>query len=155
MAPVPYHPRLLSYVARRSVHWLKVAMCVALSYGEKVITRPHLEKAKELLLEMESMMPDIFRDMSKESDKDIIDEVKLALIRLTMKQDSFPERKLVQLLTTKVSAHRVSYFVETLISAGYITECEAPKGQLTQWGNKGFRFSKLVLTLIKEQDYRK
>lgn len=147
MKPVPYHPRMLSYVARRPVHWLKVAMCVALAEGSKVITRPHLEQAKTLMLEMEEMLPEIFRDMSKESDKDIIDEVKLAIIRLTLKQESFPERKLVQLLTTKVSAHRVSYFVETLINAGYITECEAPKGHITQWGNKGYRFFKAGIDL--------
>lgn len=147
MKPVPYHPRMLSYVARRPVHWLKVAMCVALAEGSKVITRSHLEQAKTLMLEMEEMLPEIFRDMSKESDKDIIDEVKLAIIRLTLKQESFPERKLVQLLTTKVSAHRVSYFIETLIGAGYITECEAPKGFITQWGNKGYRFFKAGVDL--------
>lgn len=153
MAPVPYHPRLLSYVARRPVHWLKVAMCVTLAAGDKVITHPHLEKAKAILLEMENMVPEIFRDMSKESDKDIIDEVKLALIRLTLKQAAFPERKLVQLLTTKVAAHRVSYFIETLISAGYITECEAPKGSgaITQWGNKGYRFFKAGIDLNQNQ----
>lgn len=147
MAPVPYHPRLLSYVARRPVHWLKVAMCVTLAFGESVITRSHLEFAKDLILEMESSMPDIFRDMSKESDKDIIDEVKLAIIRLTRNDEAIPERKIVQILTTKIAAHRVGYFVETLISAGYITETEAPKGKLTQWGNKGFRYFKAGIDL--------
>lgn len=147
--PVPHHPRLASYVARRPVHWLKVAMCVALSKGEKQITKSSLEKAKEYLLDMETHMPEIFRDMSKESDKDVLDEIKLAIIRLTVKEPIFPERKLVQILSTKIAAHRIGYFVETLISAGYITESEAPQGKITQWGNKGYRHFSAGLDLNK------
>ena len=146
--PVPHHPRLASYVARRPVHWLKIAICVALAKGEIQITRETLETAKDYLLEMEGNMPEIFRDMSKESDKDILDEVKLALIRMTMKEAAFPERKLIQLLSTKIPAHRISYFVETLIAAGYITEVENPKG-LTQWGNKGYRYFSAGIDLNK------
>lgn len=138
--PIPKHPRLASYVARRPVHWLKVAMCVALAQGQTFIDKPSLEAAKRYLLEMEANMPEIFRDMSKESDKDIIDEIKLSLIRLTLKEPIFPERKLVQILASKIAAHRIGYFIETLISAGYITESEAPQGRLTQWGNKGYRY---------------
>lgn len=150
MEPIPYHPRLASYVARRPVHWLKVAMCVALAKGEAFISRETLATAKDYILEMEANMPEIFRDMSKESDKDILDEVKLALIRLTLKEPSFPERKLVQILSTKISAHRIGYFIETLISAGYITECEAPKGKMTQWGNKGYRHFAAGIDLNKK-----
>lgn len=149
MKPVPYHPRLLSYVARRPVHWLKVAMCVTLAFGEKQITETHLQIAKDIILEMEQAMPDIFRDMSKESDRDVLDEIKLALVRITRNEPVFPERKLVQLLTTKIATHRVGYFIETLINAGYITETEAPKGKLTQWGNKGFRYFSAGIDLNK------
>ena len=149
MAPLPMHPRLASYVARRPVHWLKVAMCVALAFGSKKITKTHLEKAKHLLLEAEAQMPEIFRDMSKQSDKDILDEIRMAIVKLSMREEAIPERKLIQLLTTKIATHRVSYFVETMEAAGYITECEAPKGQLTQWGNKGFRFFKPGVDLNK------
>lgn len=149
MKPVPYHPRLLSYVARRPVHWLKVAMCVTLAFGETQITEAHLQIAKDIILEMEQAMPDIFRDMSKESDRDVLDEIKLALVRITRNEPVFPERKLVQLLTTKIATHRVGYFIETLINAGYITETEAPKGKLTQWGNKGFRYFSAGIDLNK------
>lgn len=147
--PVPKHPRLASYVARRSVHWLKVAMCVALAKGESNITAETLEKAKVYLLDMETSMPEIFRDMSKESDREILDEIKLAIIRLTLKEPIFPERKLVQILSTKIATHRIGYFIETLISAGYICETQAPPGVLTQWNNKGFRHFKAGQDLNK------
>lgn len=94
-------------------------------------------------------MPEIFRDMSKQSDKDILDEIRMAIVKLSLREEAIPERKLIQLLTTKIATHRVSYFVETMEAAGYITECEAPKGMLTQWGNKGFRFFKPGVDLNK------
>ena len=149
MGPVPMHPRLASYVARRPVHWLKVAMCFALASGSTQITKHHLEQAKEALLEIEEKMPEIFRDMSKQSDKDVIDEIRMAIARLSIREPQIPERKLIQILTTKIAAHRVSYFLDTLEAAGYITECEAPKGKLTQWGNRGFRFFKAGIDLNK------
>lgn len=149
MAPVPVHPRLASYVARRPVHWLKVAMCVTLAFGETLISKAHLEKARDLILSMEKNMPEIFRDMAKESDKDVLDEIKIALIKLTLKSEALPERKIVQILSTKIAAHRIPYFIEVLIGAGYITECEAPKPLVTQWGNKGFRFFKAGIDLNK------
>lgn len=142
MEPVPYHPRLASYVARRSVHWLKVSMCLALAQGSRVITKDILLQAKRWLLELEHNMPEIFRDMSKESDKDVLDEIKLAIVRLTLRTPVFPERRLVQILASKVATHKIGYFIETMLNAGYIEECEAPKGTLTQWNNKGYRHFK-------------
>ena len=140
MKPLPLHPRLASYVARRPVHWLKVAMCYALASGSSIITEKHLDQAKLALLEVESKMPEIFRDMSKQSDKDILDEVRMGIVRMALKEPCIPERKLIQLLTSKIAAHRVVYFLDTMIAAGYIEECDAPKGKVTQWGNKGYRY---------------
>lgn len=149
MKPVPMHPRLASYVARRPVHWLKVAMCFALASGSTQISKLHLEQAKQALVEIEELMPEIFRDMSKQSDKDVLDEIRMAIARLAMREAQIPERKLIQLLTTKIAAHRVGYFLDTMESAGYITECEAPKGTLTQWGNRGYRFFRPGIDLNK------
>lgn len=146
MAPVPMHPKLESYVARRQVHWLKTAMCRALAEGQIEITRKHLEQAKEDLLEVEYLLPEIFKDIDKDSDKVILDEVKLFLIRVTAGGKSLPERKIVQFLSTKIAPQRISYFIENLLHAGFIQECENPSG-LTQWGNKGYRYFKAGLDL--------
>lgn len=149
MKPVPMHPRLASYVARRPVHWLKVAMCFALASGSPCIEKFHLEQAKQALCEVEDLMPEIFRDMSKQSDKDVLDEIRMSIARLAMREAQIPERKLIQLLTTKIAAHRVGYFLDTMEAAGYIAECEAPKGVLTQWGNRGYRFFRPGIDLNK------
>lgn len=139
MKPVPMHPKLESYVARRQVHWLKASMCRALAEGSMEITKKHLLLAKQDLLDVEHLLPEIFKDIDKDSDKTILDEVKLFLIRLTAGGKSIPERKIVQFLSTKIAPQRISYFIDNLQHAGFIQECENPSG-LTQWGNKGFRF---------------
>lgn len=141
MQPVPRHPRLYSYVARRQVHWLKLAMVYALSEGSFTITKPHMESAKDALLEVEENMPEIFRDISKESDKAILDEVRLFILRQGSAKP-IPERVLIQVLSTKIPVTKVNYMLETLITAGYLTETQAPPGRLTQLGVKGFRFFK-------------
>ena len=141
MAPVPRHPRLYSYVARRQVHWLKLVMVFCLAHGERVIGEEHMKLAKDALLEVEENMPEIFRDISKESDKAILDEIRLFILRQGSERP-IPERVLVQVLSTKVAVTKVSYMLETLINAGYLTETEAPKGRLTQYGVRGFRFFK-------------
>lgn len=149
MKPLPMHPRLASYIARRPVHWLKVAMCYALAFGSTKITLQHLQLAKDTLLEVEESMPNIFRDMSKQSDKDVLDEIRMSIIRMALKEPQIPERKLIQLLTSKIATHRVNYFLDVMEASGYISECEAPKGMLTQWGNRGFRFFKPGIDLNK------
>ena len=148
MKPVPMHPKLESYVARRQVHWLKVSMCRALAEGSLLITKTHMEKAKADLLEMESLMPEIFKDIDKDSDKVILDEVKLFLIRLGSVGKPFPERKLVQFLSTKIAPQRIHYMLDLLMHSGFIEETDNPAG-LTQRGNIGYRYFKAGPDLTK------
>lgn len=147
MKPVPMHPKLESYVARRQVHWLKTAMCRSLAEGYTMtIEKRHLEQAKADLLAMEQLLPEIFKDIDKDSDKAILDETKLFLIRLTAGGKVFPERKIIQFLSTKIAPQRINYFVDNLQHAGFIQECENPNG-LTQFGNRGFRHFRAGLDL--------
>ena len=148
MAPVPMHPKLESYIARRQVHWLKTAMCRALAEGSMEIRLEHLKAAKADLIEMESQMPDIFKDIDKDSDKVILDEVKLFLIRLSAGGKPFPERRLLQYLSTKIAPQRIGFFVDLLQQSQFIEECDNPAG-LTQRGNKGYRYFKAGLDLTK------
>ena len=141
MAPVPMHPKLESY--------LKTAMARALAEGSMTITKRHLELAKADLIDMESQMPDIFKDIDKDSDKVILDEVKLFLIRISAGGKAFPERRLVQYLSTKIAPQRIGFFMDLLQQSQFIEECDNPAG-LTQRGNKGYRYFKAGLDLTKQ-----
>jgi len=76
-APVPDHPKLANYLPRRgTIFTVKLAMIAAMSRGETLAIRlQDVERARSWLLEIESLMPCIFRDMIMRSDDQVIEEV--------------------------------------------------------------------------------
>ena len=76
-APVPDHPKLANYLPRRgTIFMVKLAMVAAMSRGETLAIRlQDVERARGWLLEIESLMPCIFRDMIMRSDDQVIEEV--------------------------------------------------------------------------------
>ena len=74
--PVPDHPKLANYVPRRgTIFAVKLAMTAALSRGEELAIRlQDVERARGWLLEIEELMPLIFRDMIMRSDDQVIEE---------------------------------------------------------------------------------
>ena len=63
MPPVPTNARLLEYNSRRGIHFLKLCMIFAASEEKMEVTYLHHEKAKETLLEAESVMAGAFSMM--------------------------------------------------------------------------------------------
>jgi len=76
-APIPDHPKLANYLPRRgTIFMVKLAMIAAMSRGETLAIRMQdVERARGWLLEIESLMPCIFRDMIMRSDDQVIEEV--------------------------------------------------------------------------------
>ena len=76
-APIPDHPKLANYLPRRgTIFMVKLAMIAAMSRGETLAIRlQDVERARGWLLEIESLMPCIFRDMIMRSDDQVIEEV--------------------------------------------------------------------------------
>lgn len=75
-APVPDHPKLANYVPRRgTIFAIKLAMVSAMSRGETLAIREcDVDRARNWLLEIEEIMPQIFRDMIMRSDDQVIEE---------------------------------------------------------------------------------
>ena len=76
-APIPDHPKLANYLPRRgTIFMVKLAMIAAMSRGETLAIRlQDVERARGWLLEIEALMPCIFRDMIMRSDDQVIEEV--------------------------------------------------------------------------------
>ncbi len=76
-APIPDHPKLANYLPRRgTIFMVKLAMIAAMSRGETLAIRMQdVERARGWLLEIEALMPCIFRDMIMRSDDQVIEEV--------------------------------------------------------------------------------
>ena len=75
-APVPDHPKLANYTPRRgTIFAVKLAMVAAMSRGEELAIRlQDVELARGWLLEIEDLMPQIFRDMIMRSDDQVMEE---------------------------------------------------------------------------------
>ena len=75
--PVPDHPKLAHYLPRRgTIFAVKLAMVSAMSRGEELAIRlQDVERARGWLLEIEALMPCIFRDMVMRSDDQVMEEV--------------------------------------------------------------------------------
>ena len=73
---VPDHPKLANYIPRRgTIFTVKLAMISAMARGEELAIRlQDVERARGWLLEIEEIMPQIFRDMIMRSDDQVIEE---------------------------------------------------------------------------------
>ena len=74
--PIPDHPKLANYLPRRGkIFAVKLAMVAAMSRGEELAIRlQDVERARSWLLEIEELMPQIFRDMVMRSDDQVMQE---------------------------------------------------------------------------------
>lgn len=74
--PTPTHSKLTNYVRSRTLFRIKLSMISAISRtGELTIHEIDTTRALSWLLEAESLMPDIFREMIGRSDSQIIEEL--------------------------------------------------------------------------------
>ena len=74
--PAPTHSKLAAYVRSRTQHVLKLTIISAISRSSEMIIRLcDVERAIAWLLEIELLMPDIFREMIGRSDSQVLEEM--------------------------------------------------------------------------------
>lgn len=74
--PIPDHSKLVNYITRRLIHVIKLCMVSALSRSDRLeVAEEDFIRARDWLIEAESFMPDIFREMAGKSDTDVIMEL--------------------------------------------------------------------------------
>lgn len=121
--PKPEHPKLHHYCTRRTAHVLKLAMCASASQSdERIITREHIERAIDWLIEAELFMPDIFKAMNSGGDARVIEDAWYYLYETYMKGKKLPipEQRLIMFLSERTPAHNVGRIIEVMESAGMI-----------------------------------
>ena len=76
LVPVPKHSKLLHYSARRMFMTIKLCIVASASRGVDMVILPEdFIRARKWLLDIETVMPDVFRDMAGKSDKAVMDEL--------------------------------------------------------------------------------
>ena len=132
--PVPDHPKLLSYCARRAAHLLKLCMVAsAANDSDRIITMDHFAEALDWLVELETYMPDVFKSMKAGGDGRAIDECWHHAYQIWMKEQvPVPEHRLFAFLQERVPAHNVERILDVMTRATLL------KKQFTASGGVGY-----------------
>lgn len=122
----PTHPKLIDYNPRRIIHTAKIAMSIAVSRGNDLfVTLSDFKEAREILLHAESLMPEIFKEMTISQDANEIEEIHRFMFSFCQNSgvDGVPEHDLMQHLAQKVPVNKIDFFMKTLENSGMI-KCE-------------------------------
>lgn len=132
--PTPDHPKLTHYLTRRSAHLMKLCMVAsAAANSNRIITIENYSVALDWLIEMEALMPDIFRALGAKGDGQTIEEAYHFLYKVFMaSKQPILEHRLVGFLSERVPSYAVLRIVEIMEKSGQIEK------QLTASGHFGF-----------------
>jgi len=119
------HSKLEDYCSRRAFFTIKLAMVAALSArGELIIRVEDYNRARDWLLEIEALMPDVFRAMLGRSDKDVMEECHTFIWALYTKGGNNPIRKepVRSFLKDRVPSEKVNIILEMMMESDLLQE---------------------------------
>lgn len=121
--PVPDHPKLANYIPRRgTIFAVKLAMVAAMSRGEELAIRlQDVERARGWLLEIEALMPQIFRDMIMKSDDQVIEETFQYIFSIYVKHRTpIAESTILRFLSQRTPAEKAEKIMSLMEKAGIL-----------------------------------
>lgn len=113
--PIPTHSRLQHYCTRRVMSVVKLSMIAAVSRtGRLVVDLEDFQRAFGWLLEIEALMPDIFRAMVGKSDTEVLLELHRYTWRLFVenKQQPVHESRLFTFLSSRVPSDKIKQLLD-------------------------------------------
>lgn len=120
LSPVPQHLKLKHYIPRRILNFLKLCMVSAASRDDEMTIGIYdVERARAWLLEIESLMPEIFKDMSGKSDRDVIQDLHGYVWQLYQQSGKKPvsRARIDNFLLNRTPAYNVKALFEACINA--------------------------------------
>jgi hypothetical protein len=132
--PIPDHPKLTSYNARRAAHLLKLCIIAAMaSDSDRIVTLDHFAEALDWLVALEAFMPDIFKSMKAGGDGRAIEECWHYCYQIYLKnKEPVPEHRVVHFLQERVPVHNIGRILEVMERANLLQK------QFTTSGGTGF-----------------
>ncbi len=117
----PTHGKLQNYNTRRIIHGVKLAMAFSVSHSnEMLVTIEDIKEARAMLVEAESLMPEIFKEMTSSSDAKDLEEIHMFLFGYCKNYDVelVPEHKLLHFISKRVAVNKIKYFIDTMLVSG-------------------------------------
>lgn len=125
LTPVPEHSKLKHYKSRRILHILKLCTISSCSRSSSMLIEAiDVQRARDWLLEVESLMPEIFKDMAGKSDGQIIQDMHYYVYDLWLKNGKEPihRSKIDLYLMNRTPAYNVENIVKTCVRAGILKD---------------------------------
>lgn len=122
--PAPDHHKLLHYTTRRIAHVIKLCQIFSAAESDSLIIMPsHFHAARDLLLEAEHWMPEIFKEMAGKGAADVINEAwRFLWQRYSARKKPIPESQLIYFLSDKIPAREVMYFIKVMYDSQMIRD---------------------------------
>jgi len=120
--PRPDHVRLQSYNNTRSHLAIKLAMIASISESSDMVIREHhIGRALTWLIKAESLMPEIFRSMTGDSDSALITELHASMLVIyKSSHKAIHNRFIWDFLSKRTPSHKVQHIIGVMERAGYI-----------------------------------
>lgn len=142
MEPIPMHAKLQNYNGRRILQFLKLIMVATIARTHEdiqlVISLDDIERARHWLLDAESLMPDVFREMKGKSDFDVLKDLHYAMwgVYVAKKKHPINSEFMHSFLAERVPSEKIDRIIETAEKTGMIsrmagTEMYIPKALST------------------------
>lgn len=127
MEPVPEHSKLKHYTPRRILTMLKLCIVSAVSRGnDMMILKDDVERARDWLLEIEGVMPDVFKDMAGQSDATVIQDLHYYVMKFcsdpSNKSGFISRSRIDSFLMARTPAYNAENIVKLCIRAKILIE---------------------------------
>lgn len=121
--PVPDHPKLEHYTPRRHTHFIKLCLLFSVSRSSEMVVRMEdYNAARELFLETESRMPDVFKAMRYNSDSGVIEETyNFIWQQYATRANGVPEHVVIRFIAERTPSYNVAKIFDVMRSANIIT----------------------------------
>lgn len=138
--PIPDHPKLMHYNSRRLAHLLKLTTVACVAQSDDLVIRiDHVAEALDWLVQVESVMPDIFKSMKTSGDARAIEEAWHFAYKIYMKDNEpVAESRLFAFLQERTPAHNVARIIDVMERAHLLQK------QFTKAGTAGYVPKKAV-----------
>jgi hypothetical protein len=119
--PLPSHPRLLHYNARRRENLYKLAMISAIDKSNGlVVTLEDFNQALMWLIEAEHWMSDIFKAGATNADAQAMDEI-VYFVKINQRENGVSAQKIINFARERIPIHSILRIIEILEQTGQIT----------------------------------
>lgn len=119
--PKPAHPKLRSYIVRRTSQVIKLSIISAVDLGHKTITLEDYQRALGWLTEAEHVMSDIFKAMASGGAKKVMEETYYAVYDYYIrKKKPMPVNMVLAYVAERAPTHEVEKLIELMEKVGLI-----------------------------------